>query len=243
MAVAKLVALLALLATHAFAHRLAALPRERQRGLGSFAGGVAAAYVFLLVLPKLADQQATLEAATSEWELVEDLYHHAYLLALVGFVLYYLLDLGRRTRSSSIPITPLGLFAVLGFVLYSGMIGDLVGAYRGRILSLVLFASGLLLHLVGLHLALQENVPRSWPWLRVVLGGSLFAGWSVGVLGFMPPVSHALLSAWLAGGIIIHVVLLEIPSQRRPGAFLLGALVFTALMKLTLIATGEEGAV
>ena len=101
----------------------------------------------------------------------------------------------------------------------------------------------LTLHVIGLHLLLFEKVHRSWPWLRLVLGASLGIGWLVGISGLVPPASHALLSAGLAGGIIINVVLNELPGERRPRTFLAGILTFTTLLKLSLYLTGTEGAV
>ncbi len=240
---AKLTALLAMLSVHAFAHRLGALATERRRALSSFAGGVAAAYVFLMVLPKLASQQAMLEAASSEWPLVAYLYHHAYLVGLGGFVAYYMLNTLTQPEDDATLRSTSGLLTVAGLVLYCALIGDLVGAQQSQPLPLALFAAALTLHLIGIDLAVYEGLPRSWRWLRVALAGALTAGWSVGFLDLVPPVAHAVLSAWLGGSVIIHVVLLELPEERRPRVFVAGIAAFTGLMKLTLVLTDTEGAV
>ena len=50
--------------------------------------------------------------------------------------------------------------------------------------------------------------------------------------------SLALVSAWLAGGIII---LIELPKERNPRVFVAGAFTFALLIRLNLYPTGVEG--
>ena len=90
----------------------------------------------------------------------------------------------------------------------------------------------LTLHLVGVNLAVYRHLTRSWHWLRISLPAFLLLGWLMGLQ--IPPAIHALVSAWLAGGIIVLVVLIELPEERRPGVFLAGALTFAALLRVTL---------
>jgi hypothetical protein len=223
-------ALLPLLVANRFAGRLASIAPASQRRLSSFAGGVASAYVFLLVLPKLADQQALLEQATSGWPLIDYFYHHAYAVALAGFVTYYLVNWITDTTDATVPRNMRGAVLVLGFGAYSALIGDLIAAQESRPFALALFSIALTLHLIGLDLSVYHHLSRSWNWLRLVLSP-------------IPPAIHALVSAWLAGGIIILVVLVELPEKRRPGAFVAGALTFALLLRLSLSLTGVEGGV
>ena len=236
-------ALLPLLAANLFAGRLASIAPASRRRLSSFAGGVAAAYVFLLVLPKLADQQDILERAASDWPLIEYLYHHAYLVALAGFVSYYLVNVLAQATDASVPRSMRGAVLVVGLGAYSALIGDLIAAQDPQPLPLALFSTALTFHLVGLNLAVYGHLSRSWKWLRGLLLTFLFLGWLVGLVSPIPPLVHSLVSAWIAGGIIILVVLIELPKERRPGAFVAGALTFAALLKLNLYLTGVEGGV
>jgi len=241
--VLNLLALLPLLLVTQLADRLARLPAERRLPLKSFSGGVAAAYVFLLVLPKLVEQQDLLERAVSELPLVEYLYHHAYLLALGGFMTYYLVNLLAEGADVSVPRSWRGVVLLVGLCAYMALIGDLIGSQDPQPLPLALFSAALTFHMLGLDLAVYGRLMQSWRWLRALLSVSLLLGWLISVASALPPAVHALVSAWLAGGIIILVVLVELPTERRPLPFLAGALTFAALLKLNLLLTGVEGGV
>ena len=236
-------ALIPTLAVIAFADRLANLSPAGQLRLKSFAGGLAAAYVFLLVLPKLADQQVLLARAASDWPLVKYLYHHAYLVAFAGFVTYYLVNVLAQATDVSVPRSTRGVVLIAGLGAYMALIGDLIATQEPRPLPLALFSTALTFHLLGLNLAVYGRLSRSWKWLRPLLSMFLFLGWLVGVGSAIPGAIHALVSAWLAGGIIVLVVLIELPKERRPWAFCAGALTFAALLKLNLYLTGGEGSV
>jgi hypothetical protein len=241
---ATVLAPLPMLGVHLYADRLVRLSPRTQHAFGSFAGGTAAAYVFLIVLPKLSSQQKMLELAASSWPFVEYLYHHAYLVALGGFVAYYLVNSMSEERSRSIPATSRGVLTVIGFALYSALIGDLVIAQGASgSLSVALFSVALSLHLLGLDHVLFEHFTVSWRWLRWLLAGALVLGWLAGAFFPIRAGTAALLSAWLGGAIIIHVVLLELPNDRNPRAFVLGVATFTLLIKLSLILEGREGGV
>jgi len=239
----SLAALLPMLAANVFADRLARIEPDRRGLLGSFAGGVAAAYVFLLVLPKLADQQAVLLRSLSDSPVTEYLYHHAYLVALAGFITYYLVNVLAGDAHTSVPRNMRGGFLVFGLGVYSGTIGEMVAVQGSRPLALALFSIALTLHLVGLNVSLYGHLSRSWHWLRWLLAACLFLGWLVGVASPLPPLIYALVAAWLAGGIIILVVLIELPEERRPGAFVAGALTFAALLKLNFYLIGFRSGV
>lgn len=239
----SLLALLPLVLANLFADRLTNFSPDRQLRLKSFAGGLAAAYVFLHVLPKLAYQQELLERTASDWLLVEYLYHHAYVVALAGFVTYYLVNALAQATDVSVPRDTRGVVTVAAFGAYMALMGDLIATQESRGLPLALFSMALTLHLLGLNLAVYGRLSRSWKWLRPLLSMFLFLGWLVGAASAIPAAMHALVSAWLAGGIIILVVLHELPKQRRPGSFCAGALTFAALLKLNLYLTGVEGGV
>ncbi len=86
--VASLVAVCVIAMVHLFVGRLR-LPDGTQRSVWlSAAGGAAVAYVFVYVLPKLAAKQHVLVQAI-DTGLYGFLEHHAYLVALLGFSLYY----------------------------------------------------------------------------------------------------------------------------------------------------------
>ena len=121
-------ALLPMLAANLFAARLASIAPHRQGRLSSFAGGVAAAYIFLVVLPKLSDQQVILGRAVSDSPLTEYFYHHAYLVALAGFVTYYLVNVLAQAADTSVSRNMRGFLLVVGLGVYTGLIGEMVAA-------------------------------------------------------------------------------------------------------------------
>ena len=82
-----------------------------------------------------------------------------------------------------------------------------------------------------------------WKWLRWLLVASLFAGWLVGDLFSASLGISALLSAWIAGSIIIHVVMIELPETRSPFSFVAGILVFALLLKMYLKMGGIDGGI
>ncbi|PSQ49687.1 hypothetical protein BRD15_02920, partial [Halobacteriales archaeon SW_6_65_15] len=89
----------ALAAVHLFAENLHLRAVPRSYWL-SGAGGVSVAYVFVHVLPELQAHQSTFEGATTAVEILE---HHVYLLALVGFTVFYGLEqLVQRSRDSAV---------------------------------------------------------------------------------------------------------------------------------------------
>ncbi len=86
-----LILAIALALVHGFAARLpifSLIPRFRWT---SFAGGVSLGYVFLEIFPELSHTQE--EIQHSEILLVQYLEKHVYILALIGLIVFYGLDL------------------------------------------------------------------------------------------------------------------------------------------------------
>jgi len=73
----------------------------------SFAGGVAVSYVFVYTLPKLSKMQAVL-FSSADSGLFGFLEHHAYLVALSGFVVYYALDRAAMLQKELYPEQSVG---------------------------------------------------------------------------------------------------------------------------------------
>lgn len=84
---------------HLLAPRIRRLPFVPERATGSFAGGLAVAYVFLHLLPELSEGNRAVGEALQEVVTVTPLLDLGiFLVALAGFVLFYGLErLARRT--------------------------------------------------------------------------------------------------------------------------------------------------
>jgi hypothetical protein len=225
-------------------------PRSRWLSLG---GGTAVAYVFLHLLPELVQHQAALEQATETLAWASDtLKQPVYLLALLGLAVFYGLErLALRDRHgkrpepgcepgrdtlpfASSPKTgpqqPTGAItfwlSMAGFTVYNALIGHLLvgqaGAGSGHLL---LFTAAMALHILVNDYGLREHHQRRYQHSgRWVLSAAVLVGTAVGLSGTISPLALALLSAVLAGGVVLNVLKEELPAARDSsfGAFLAG---------------------
>ncbi len=231
---------LSLALIHLFASRLkqlAVVPRSRWL---SAAGGIAVAYVFIHILPDLAERQKVLgDLATRSFGFLQ---HHVYLLALVGMMLFYGLErLAKRSRQrnqrqAGQDVTQPGVFTlhIASFALYNALIGYLlVHREIPGLTSLLLFSLAMATHFLvndfGLHRDHKHRYDRYGRWL---LAGAVLAGWGIGALTEIHAAAIAALFAFLAGGVILNVLKEELPreSESRFWAFAAGALAYTALL-------------
>jgi zinc transporter ZupT len=206
---------------------LRAIPRSRWL---SAAGGVAVAYVFLHVLPELAERQRTLREHLGGASALTG--RHVYLLALVGLAAFYglerLVRSARREDATDGAIPP-GLFWLhLGsFAVYNVMLSYLLLHREDATpTGLLLYFVAIGLHLVTTDFGLRQDAPASYDRVaRWVLSAAIVAGWALGVLVDVAEPAIAMLFAFLAGGIVLNVLKEELPEEResRFGAFALGA--------------------
>jgi hypothetical protein len=129
----------------------------------SAAGGVSVAYVFVHLLPELADRQADFSDAAPT-SILGELERHAYLLALLGLTVFYGLDrLARRTaqrsktRSSADGPPRASFWVHLGaFAAYNTLIGYLL-LQRESLGGLAAFAVAMGLHFLVNDQGLREH--------------------------------------------------------------------------------------
>lgn len=204
----------------------------------SAAAGVSVAYVFVDLLPELAEQnKAIVAAAGGESALFSE--QRVYLLALISFVLLYgiqYLVLAAHTRVGTKPErTDDALYAVHlgGYALYSALIGYLLIERSVRPLVLALYTVAMALHFLIVDRALaEEHGAKYAKWGRLILSVSVLAGWVIGELAPLSEVNFARLFALLAGGVVITSLWSELPDQRRGEfvPFCLGALFFALVL-------------
>ncbi len=218
-------------------HFLNVLPRSRWL---SAAGGLSVAYVFVHILPDLAEEQETLrEAAGEAFTFLE---YHVYLVALAGLAIFYGLDraakASRRRRRSvgKEDATGAEIFwiHIASFSAYNAIIGYLL-LHREipGLRSLFLFAFAL-----GVHFAVNDyglRADHKGPYHRTgrwVLAAAVLVGWAVGLFFEVSAAALAVLFAFLAGGIVLNVLKEEIPEERESsfGAFALGAAAYAAVL-------------
>ncbi|SEO70882.1 hypothetical protein SAMN04487948_104291 [Halogranum amylolyticum] len=203
----------------------------------SFAGGVSAAYVFVHLLPALRAGQRTL-ADVGPVESFLD--HHAYLVALAGFVVFYGLENlaqrssgddgdGTNTETSGVFQLHVGTFSV-----YSGLVGYLlVHRIDDGLRSVAVFAVAMALHFFVVDAGFRRHHADAYHRRgRWILALAVLCGWGVAQLFALAEPSLAVLEAFLAGGIVLNVTKEEIPAERQSAfpSFVVGAVCYATLL-------------
>ncbi len=237
-----LVSALVLAALHLLAPRIRKLPLVPEHVTASFAGGIAVSYVFLHLLPELAegnDRLAEVLGETGDRSPLLGL--EIFLVALAGFTLFYGLErLAERHRSGverdGPPPAAVFRIHLLSFVIYNAVIGyTLPLNWRASASFAVLFTIAIGLHFVLSDRGLEQHYGRRfdrWP-PRLVLAGALLLGWAAAaVVAPTSGVVVSLLTAFLAGSILLNVFKEEIPSTRRShfGWFTTGLVAYAVLL-------------
>ena len=241
-ALVSLTALLAvgLAAIHLYSGRmrfLDVLPRSRWL---SVAGGISVAYVFVHLLPDLAEEQETIrEAAGESFNFLE---YHVYLVALIGLAAFYGLERSAKTSrrrkrtAGDEDSTEAGVFWVhaASFTVYNALIGYLL-LHREEpgVWSLILFAFAMGVHFVVNDYGLRRDHKGTYDRIgRWVLAAGILAGWVVGLFFEVSEAAIAVLFGFLAGGVIINVLKEELPEdhESRFWAFALGAAAYAVIL-------------
>lgn len=215
----------------------------------SIAGGVSVAYVFVHLLPELAAGEEQIGRATRDTTFAE---HHVYLIALLGLATFCGLDrLAKtsRSRRQGAPVqdgrgresaaeagtSPAVFWIHMGsFAAYNALVGYLLLHREVMTLgALAFFAVVMALHLVVTDYGLNEDHKAPYRQVgRWVLAAAVTAGFLVGAATEISRAAIAVLTAILAGGVILNVLKEEVPSeqQSRFWAFSAGMAGYAALL-------------
>jgi len=241
-ALLSLVLAAGLAGVHLFSGRLRILGASPRSRWLSAAGGISVAYVFVHLLPDLAEEQETIREATGEG--LSFLEYHVYLVALVGLAAFYGLERaakvsrGRERSAGREDSTEGGVFWLhaVSFAVYNALIGYLLlhreDSGPG---SLVLFAFAMGVHFVVNDYGLRRDHKGAYDRIgRWVLAAAVLAGWVVGLSFEVSEAALAVLFAFLAGGVIMNVLKEELPEEResRFWAFALGAALYSVILLL-----------
>ena len=243
-----LVAALVLALLHLAAPRIRRLPLVPERATGSFAGGLAVAYVFLHLLPEIAEGNESIGKALARVVDPTPLLDLGiFLVALAGFAAFYGLErlADRQQGSATTADAPGGVYWLhLGsFVVYNALITYTMALrLRTGVAFAVLFTVAMGLHFILTDRSLEEHYPRRFAGAgRLVLAAALLVGWALAAV-FAPtsPVLVAVLTALLGGSILLNVFKEELPATGRSsyGWFMVGLTVYAGL--LTLITAVSE---
>lgn len=221
-------------AMHISAPLLLKIPKQHQEAVTSFAGGTAIAYVFLHLLPDLADGQVAFVNEVSSDVLPAPLLASGiFLIALIGMLLFYGLDSWARVATEPTQlsyITHVGAYAVLNVVITYTMPSRVETGFDFALLFAIAF---------GLHFLLSDrNLAEAHPTrfshlTRWILVGALFFGLLLAVV--FPPTTElavAIPVAFLSGSILTSVFREELPDAQvaKFGWFTLGVTVYALLL-------------
>lgn len=228
-----------LVIVHLFGARLRFLDGTPRSIWLSAAGGISVAYVFIHLLPELAEGQEIIRRAVRG--IFSALDHHAYLMALCGLVVFYGLE--RAAKESHIARhtgaeedTPDGKVFWLhmtSFSLYNVLIGYLLANNFHALRPLAFFFIAMALHFIVTDFGLSRDFKRTYRSLgRWVLAAAIILGTVIGTFAKIPDVATSALVAVLAGGVILNVLKEELPEERRSRftPFLLGAAAYAGLL-------------
>ena len=235
-----LAAAVVLALVHLFGGGLRFLDRVPRSRWLSFAGGVSVAYVFVHLLPELAEGQERLSAAAGP--VLGAIERHTYLVALAGLALFYGLERlalasrrGARSRAGEEGTSePVFWIHIGAFAAYNALVGYLlVHREDGSAQGLALFAIAMALHFLVNDVGLRQHHKRDYHHRgRWIVAAAVLLGWAVGAATRIPEAAMAVLLAFLAGGVILNVLKEELPDEResRFGALLLGMAAYSALL-------------
>ncbi|MBB6055117.1 hypothetical protein HNR75_000999 [Tolumonas osonensis] len=191
------------------------------RSLVSFGSGMAVAYVFMQIMPELQTVRSLFVASAPvplwfEGKVI-------YLLALLGFLLFY----GLNNLSHSVSETGYSKqerwklqLHIGSLAAYVWLIGYMLVQRLDPEDSLVLYAMATIFH----FLAISHELPEKYGVLyglreRFILAGMCMLGWAAGQLFALPHMVLALMVAFISGGIIINSIIMELPKE-KDGRFL-----------------------
>jgi zinc transporter ZupT len=206
----------------------------------SAAGGIAAAYVFLHILPDLAAHQQTLGQKTNLGP--DEAERLVFLSAFAGLVVFYGLErfatgakgqLRQRSDMSDNAGAPFWIH--LGsFGLYNLLIGYLlVHREASDAASQLLYFVAMATHFLAIDASLRRHHQARYDRVgRWIVAGAVLAGWALASFARLPDLALSLMFAFLAGGIILNVLKEELPEERQGRflPFILGATVYSLIL-------------
>jgi hypothetical protein len=216
-------------------HPLRAVARD-DRSLVSFAAGASVAYVFVYAIPELHDARRIFATSVSISLRYEGM--AIFLIALVGFLVFYGLDHFRaqlRRRPTAVGQDDLAYrLHIGGFAVYVWLMAYLlVNSLDETPGSTALYTVAIAGHFLALdHSLLNEHRAAYERTGRFTLAGMSVLGWGVGLLFALPRYGLALLVAFISGAIIMNSTIMELPSEKdgRFLAFMAGGVVYGLIL-------------
>ncbi|WP_052765956.1 hypothetical protein [Aurantiacibacter gangjinensis] len=224
-------------AVHMLIHNMRFLDVDPRSGWLSFAGGVAVTYVFLHIMPDIAEH--TEEFATGLMAGEETARTAVYGLTLAGLVTFYGLErlAGLREKQhgdDDMADTVSQYLHCIVYGLFNAVIGYLVAQREEKEgMTVLLFFIAMMLHFVTADFAKYQDDRKGYMAIgRWVLSAGAVLGWLLGITVQFDAVVVGCVFAFVAGGIILTVLKEELPEERKGRffPFLGGVALFGALI-------------
>jgi hypothetical protein len=213
---------------HVYAEKIRTHGLLSQGRFLSLGGGVALAYVFLDLLPKLGKSNAVVEKLLSGFFPYFE--RHVFVAALLGFLLFFLID---RVPSGWLKKEKI-VISLCSYSLFNFFVGyAVVNKDNPEVQPLILFTIAMALHYFTNDYTLCESHGVEYRKIgRWVLIGSLFVGWLSGLTIQLSETAVALISAFIGGGVIMNVTRHELPrgKQNSVVTFVLSSAVYSAVL-------------
>jgi hypothetical protein len=201
----------------------------------SLGAGMATAYVFVHVMPELANLRHVFTESVSTSLRYEGM--AIYFVALVGFLVFYVLNhlhpekdvVEDAVKSNLIFKLHISSFAIYVWLMSYLLIHQL----EKTSVTVAMFALAITLHFLAVDRTLRNEHGSSYDNLgRYILGGMAIIGWVSGLLFSIPHHILTLLVAFISGGIVLNSTIMELPSRKegRFVHFIIGGLVYGLLL-------------
>ena len=217
--------------------------RGHHRRLLSFGAGVSVAYVFVHLLPDLETARVVFVQSTSHISLpFRDL--SVNLAAMIGFLVFYSLEnmvvwskktAGQREGAATAG-GPVFWLHIGGVAVSVWLISYLrIRNIDEGTVSLALYTAAMGLHFLAMDYALSREHGKLYERVgRKVLAAASILGWLIGTVAELPQPGVVVLFGFVAGAVMMNSMIMELPREKegRLGSFLLGGLIYTALILL-----------
>ena len=213
-----------------------------RRGFISAAAGISVAYVFVDLLPELAEMQARFLEVTAHLALRFAEYR-VYLAAFIGFSFFHYLEAMAVSSRDEDHSTSFGhgegrsiyRAHIVSFSLFSVFVAELLGsrALDRSMHFLVFYSLAMALHFLTIDASLRREhggiYDQSGRW---ILAAAALLGWGVGTFVPVPERIVTTLGGFVVGGVVLNSIKDEMPKQGEGQIepFLLAGLGYSVLL-------------
>ena len=209
----------------------------------SFAGGVSIGYVFVEIVPELSHAQEELEHSAIPF--VAYLENHVYILAMLGLLLFYGLDVLAfkskvKNQKNNIKDESDALVfwtQIIAFTIINGIFGYLLQDLENHsLLMCILFFLTVSLHFFIIDHHLREHHPISYDkQVRWIFTAAIMVGAIAGRSLHLNEAALSIVWSFLAGSLIFNILKHELPDEQEScfGSFTTGAGLYTTLLLLS----------